>query len=442
MGKIFMVAGLGFGDEGKGTITEYLCHKHSAKMVVRYNGGSQAAHNVVVKAGNGWGYERHHTFSQFGCGTIQGIPTHLSRWVVVDPLNIFREAKHLLEVGVKDPLSLLTIEDKALIVTEYHIAANRLLELQKGEERHGSCGAGIGEARGYYLTCGEGSAVLAEDLKKPKVLAEKLRGLKSGYMKLLQSTHIRADLDSSEYREFTRLTTPVEEVAEKLVAAGKKLNVVTREFLGEFLAKNHTVVFEGAQGMLLDQNYGFFPHTTWTDITFSNACDLLDDARPSSLFERDVERIGVTRTFITRHGAGPLPTEKEEMSVLVEKDHNKTNPWQGNLRVGRLDLVLLRYAIRAIRGVDYIAMTHMDMAEDLAPGLDRFCVAYRGGDIPVVPNPGINEQERVNKRLSDPNLVMSYWPYNKNFKEVVGEMVGAPIKIVSRGPTLHHKTEV
>src|SRR3954467_7607322 len=92
-----IVVDLGYGDAGKGTVVDWLCTQGPVQAVVRFNGGGQAAHNVVLPDG------RHHTFAQFGSGTLRGVPTHLSRFVVVDPLALTAEAAHLGELGVPDP---------------------------------------------------------------------------------------------------------------------------------------------------------------------------------------------------------------------------------------------------------------------------------------------------------------------------------------------------
>jgi adenylosuccinate synthase len=115
------------------------------------------------------------------------------------------------------------------------------------------------------------------------------------------------------------------------------------------------VVFEGAQGMLLDETWGFAPHNSWTDITFTNALKLIKGISiPTS-------RIGVLRTHFTRHGAGPFPTEDPAISF---QDHNTVGPWQGAFRFGRFDLVLARYALEKIGGVDEIVLTHQDCLPD------------------------------------------------------------------------------
>ncbi|MGW5010844.1 adenylosuccinate synthetase, partial [Micromonospora chalcea] len=134
-----MVVDLGYGDAGKGTVVDLLCATRQVHTVIRFNGGAQAAHNVVLRDG------RHHTFAQFGAGTFRpGVRTHLARHVVVDPLALAAEADHLASVGVPDALDRLTVDGEALLATPYHRAANRAREIARGADRHGSCGLGVG----------------------------------------------------------------------------------------------------------------------------------------------------------------------------------------------------------------------------------------------------------------------------------------------------------
>ncbi|XVS67981.1 adenylosuccinate synthetase [Actinosynnema sp. CA-299493] len=340
-----VVVGLGFGDEGKGAVVDALCHHTPVTAVVRFNGGAQAAHNVVV--GN-----RHHTFSQFGSGTLAGVPTHLSRHVLVEPIALAGEARELARLGVTDPLRLLSIDADALLTTPIHVAANRAREDARGHARHGSCGKGIGETAWYGLLGGAAPGDVVEDQEvigdpgppptvgdcaRPAVLRAKLDALARFYEPLIGAGPPVDDLVSL-YRDF----------------AGA-VRVTTGDEVGR-LADRGRLVFEGAQGVLLDQWRGFHPHTTWSTVTPDNARSLLGHRRATVL--------GVTRTYQTRHGAGPLPTEDDHVLARFPERHNDTGHYQGSWRAGHLDAVLLRYAVDACRGVDALAVTHLD-ARDL-----------------------------------------------------------------------------
>ncbi|SFR11122.1 adenylosuccinate synthase [Lentzea waywayandensis] len=336
-----IVVGLGFGDEGKGATVDALCADGSVSAVVRFNGGAQAAHNVIADG-------RHHTFSQFGSGTLAGVPTWLSRHVLVEPIALATESRELEAVGVTDPLSLMSIDAQALLTTPFHVAANRARERARGGDRHGSCGKGIGETVWYGLLEGttrgvvvEGQEVIGEpgpapavgDCLDPATLRRKLDALARFYEPLI-GDGVSVDELVMLYRSFAdavRITSADE--AGRLADAGR-------------------LVFEGAQGVLLDETYGFHPHTTWSTTTPRNARELLE-GRPARV-------IGVTRTYQTRHGAGPLPTEDQAVLDRFPEAHNGTGEFQGAWRAGHLDANLLRYSVDCCGGIDGLAVTHLD----------------------------------------------------------------------------------
>ncbi len=171
MNQVFLTVDLGYGDGGKGTIVDYLTRAHDAHTVVRYNGGAQAGHRVVTTDG------RDHVFAQWGSGTLAGAATHLGPWMLVDPLAMVPEADHLRSLGVADVWERITLDRRALIITPYQRAANRLQELARGAGRHGSCGMGIGETVLDALNH-EAFALRAGDLRTPDVLRAKLRDLR------------------------------------------------------------------------------------------------------------------------------------------------------------------------------------------------------------------------------------------------------------------------
>jgi adenylosuccinate synthase len=346
-GEHVVVVGLGFGDEGKGAVVDALCADGSVSAVVRFNGGAQAAHNVVVGG-------RHHTFSQFGSGTLAGVPTWLSRHVLVEPIALAAESRELAALGVADPLGMVSVDADALLTTPVHVAANRAREDARGRDRHGSCGKGIGETAWYALLAERGAArgdvvegqevpgtpgpaPTVGDCANPVVLRRKLDVLARCYEPLIGDGTSVDDLVAL-YRAFAdavRITSGDE--AGRLADAGR-------------------LVFEGAQGVLLDETHGFHPHTTWSTVTPRNARALLAG--------RAARVLGVTRTYQTRHGAGPLPTEDAGVLVRFPERHNGYGEYQGGWRAGHLDAVLLRYAVAACGGVDGLAVTHLD-ARDL-----------------------------------------------------------------------------
>ena len=172
MQHAFLTVDLGFGDAGKGSIVDFLTHTHAAHTVVRYNGGAQAAHRVVTAGSS----PREHVFAQFGSGTLAGAATHLSRFMLLDPLAMVAEEQHLRALGVTDAFERTTIDERALVITPFQRAANRLKELARGDGRHGSCGMGIGETMVDYLEHGQ-RVLFASDLRNPDLMRANLRFL-------------------------------------------------------------------------------------------------------------------------------------------------------------------------------------------------------------------------------------------------------------------------
>ena len=168
----YIVVDLGFGDSGKGLLTDFLVRRTGATIVVRYNGGAQAGHNVVTPEGV------HHTFAQFSAGCfVPNVRTFLSRHVVVHPTALLVEARALCEKGVPDVFGRIRISERARIITPFHQAAGRIRELARGESKHGTCGVGVGETVKDALENPEG-AILAGDLRNVAKLRRQLEAHK------------------------------------------------------------------------------------------------------------------------------------------------------------------------------------------------------------------------------------------------------------------------
>lgn len=395
-----IVVDLGYGDAGKGTIVDWLCATRPVSTVIRFNGGAQAAHNVVTPDG------RHHTFAQFGSGTLHGVPTHLSRFMMVDPLALAAEAEHLVELGVAAPFALLTVDRQALLTTPWHRAANRRRETARGDGRHGSCGMGVGETAAFALAHPD-LAVRAGDTTSPATLARKLHAVRDA---------LTAELGSLD-------APPVATVAEAFRWFGAAVRLVgsSRQVL------RGPCVFEGAQGVLLDEWRGWHPYTTWSTTTFDNADTLLAESGGG-----DALRLGVVRTYTTRHGAGPLVTEDPRLTAALPERHNTQGPWQGGWRAGHLDAVAHRYAVEVCGGVDALAVTHTDTAErhDL-----KMCLSYEQLDR-IVPGEhrDLAYQEKITQTLSTAT------PRYTGLADV-GEVLDVPVMVSSHGPTCRDKEQ-
>ncbi len=379
-----VVVGLNFGDEGKGALVDSLVQQlGDVSLVCRFNGGCQAAHNVVLEDG------RHHCFSQFGAGTLRGIPTYLGPQVIVNGPAIRMEADHLAEVTGWDRrriLNMLTVDPSCLLTTSYTIALNRAREIQRGNGRHGSCGWGIGETRSYWLRYG-GDAPRAGDILSEPYFLDKLELQRQ---RLLEETAAaggggdRLADNSPVYRRAHR--NPREEAADQREGFLRVMSMTTPP--GDPWG---TILFEGAQGVLLDERYGFHPWTTWSDCTGRPAHELA-----SAWGVRPLRIIGCTRSYGSRHGAGIFPTEDRTLTATLADPGNPENPWQGSLRLGPLDLPLLRYAKEIVGRIDGLAVSHLDQYG----AVGRINTAYtRGLD-------GSGHYQRVMQRLAEP----SWWP--------------------------------
>ncbi len=269
--KVILTADLGYGDAGKGSIVDFLTRASGAHTVVRYNGGAQAAHNVITPNG------RHHTFAQFGSGSfLPGTRTHLSRFMLLHPAAMLAEERSLRRLGIRDGFARTSIEREALVITPYQQAVNRLKEIARGEARHGSCGMGVGETMSDWLSFGQ-DVIFAGDLEDRTRLVSKLRRLRE--LKLAQIEDILAALPHSfavdEERRVLEDPRSVGITADIYLAFAAQIQLVERSFLGKLLRQPGAVIFEGAQGVLLDEWYGFYPYNSWSTLTFQNADTLL-----------------------------------------------------------------------------------------------------------------------------------------------------------------------
>jgi len=413
--KAFVVVDLGFGDAGKGTIVDWLVRREHAELVVRFNGGAQAGHNVVTDDG------RHHTFAQLGAGSfVPGCRTHLAGTTVVHPGALVVEEQWLRRAGVDDAWARLTIAPDALVTTPFHQALGRVRELARAEP-HGTCGVGVGET---VRARAAGSPVLrAEDLGRADLAAraEQIRCALRGEAALLPVTTAAAP-------ELAVLADP--DVVLRWIASIRPLLDRGGDVIREASPADR-VVLEGAQGVLLDEDHGFHPHTTWSRTTSEHAEAW---ASRAGFARADVVKLGVVRTYMTRHGPGPFPSETDALRALAEP-HNPDDGWQGPFRRGWPDPILLRYAIRATGGVDGLALTHLDALGSSAwRGVVRHAGAEGALDAPALPD-DLEARERLTRRLAGCRAVLEPVPGEEaHFVAWLEDALGAPVTIRSRGP--------
>jgi adenylosuccinate synthase len=404
--RALVIADLGFGDAGKGLLTDFLVRETGATLVVRYNGGAQAGHNVVAPDG------RHHTFAQFGSGTFMpGVRTFLARDTIVHPTALLRENAALRSLGIADALDRISISAGALVVTPYHQALGRLRELARGAARHGSCGVGVGETVGHARAF-PSDAVHFVDLADVSRLRAKLARIRE---------YARAELEQLDVVSGEAGVIERTEAIRRWMEPSCSLANLAAD---DSLPPSPTIVFEGAHGVLLDEWHGFHPYTTWSDCTTAPALSLLPP-------DAEVTTIGVLRAFAVRHGPGPFPTEAPIPHAPHE--HNAANEWQGAVRRGWFDAVLARYAIEASGGIDALAITHLDWLPRLAEW--TYCDAY---DVAIHPpaDRSLERQQQLGEALRSVRPVLRRCPAGEaGVVERIEAALGTPVAFGSRGPS-------
>lgn len=311
--SVSVVIGLNYGDEGKGLTTDYLASKSShSTAVVRFNGGAQAGHTVELSNG------QRHVFHHFGAGSFSGAATILSNFFVVNPNLFFKEANdwHALSVQEKVPLLDVYIDGDCCITTPYDVYINQALETFRGDKRHGSCGVGFGEtlereSRGFCLS--------VKDICTSHFL-EKLNRIKNDWF-IGRLTELGLPLDHN-------LTDLVFETfafnANQLIKAATVIST------HDALLKFDNLIFEGAQGLRLDQFSEDFPNVTRSSTGLSNVACLLKN------IPCDITVYYITRAYMTRHGAGVLKNEIPKPPLVIDKT-NVPNDYQGTMRFALLD---------------------------------------------------------------------------------------------------------
>ncbi len=413
-----VVVGMAFGDEGKGTIVDFLARRDASTLVVRYGGGPQATHHVVLPDG------RWHGFSQFGAGTfVAGVATHLTRDVLVEPVSLLREDEVLRGKGIHDALARLTIDPRAALVLPYHKMTGQLAELARGGERHGSVGLGVGEAARERAA---GQALTLADARDGIALRAGLASRIAA--RLAAAEPLATTPEARERLAYFRRELDVERLARILhgFVTGYASLLVPDEAR---LATGQPMIFEGAQGVLLDPIAGFAPYVTKTSATPTRAVA--------------GRRLGVMRAYAHRHGPGPLPSE--DPALELPEAHNAWSRWQGAFRVGPFDLVLARYAAM-VAPIDAIALTCVDRL----PGEIRVVTSYAFAG-PIEPwfadafRMRDGRIEAIVRAGPDVARVLAACKPHHEIRlpdaDALIELVStiAPVAIVSRGPTWRDK---
>lgn len=340
------VIGLGFGDEGKGVVTEYLCSQDPENtIVVRFSGGHNAGHKVIKDG-------KEHIFSSFGSGTLSGCPTYWSEYCTFDPVSFWNEYCVLKELGI-DPK--FYIHPDCPVVTPYDVMANRISGSR--ETQHGTTGTGLYRTKKRHA---DGIQLTARDvipLDNERV-AGKMDKITEYYGDSL------SDIDDYEYLMQFRESLYRITVGMWYAKGYARISVTDR--IPSFSHR----VFEGSQGLMLDEHIGHMPHCTPSDITPRNAIKLAGKLDEVFL---------VTRAYQTRHGNGPMTNaEYPVRPTNNEKETNVCNEWQGEFKTTMLDMEQLIHA--KTRGIDEVISqdTKVSLVVTCVDQLDKYAMTHHG----------------------------------------------------------------
>jgi adenylosuccinate synthase len=339
------VLGAQWGDEGKGKIVDLLTPRFD--IVARYQGGHNAGHTVYV-AGTKF------ILRLIPSGILHpGVVCVIGNGVVVDPQALLTEVDELKKHGI-DVESRIVISDKAHLILPYHRDLDLLSEARRGERKIGTTSRGIGPA---YEDKIARRGIRAGDLADPQTLEQDIRDNVNARNRLVQDT-------TMDWRA----------VLDQLLTHGVRIRPWVRDvslMLSDAMRDGKSILFEGAQGTLLDIDHGTYPYVTSSNASIGGVCTGL------GVGPRLIGGVlGVAKAYTTRVGEGPLPTELSgEMGNRLRESGNEYGAVTGRpRRCGWYDAVALRYSVR-INGLDALALTKLDVLD----GLDRLeiCTAYR-----------------------------------------------------------------
>jgi adenylosuccinate synthase len=362
-----VVVGAQWGDEGKGKIVDWLCHR--ADVVVRFQGGHNAGHTLVV---NGKTYK----LALLPSGVVQGKLSIIGNGVVVDPWALVEEIGKIEQLGVKISPDLLVLSDQACLILPFHRDLDAAREAQAGASSIGTTKRGIGPA--YEDKVGR-RALRVADLADSESMDWKIERLTAHHNAL------RRGLDMPEV-DVADLKCQLAEIAPKVLPYAKPAWRV----LDAQLQESKRVLFEGAQGVLLDVDHGTYPFVTSSNVVAGQA------AAGSGVGPRAITYVlGLVKAYTTRVGAGPFPTElHDDIGKKLGEVGREVGTNTGRARrCGWFDAVLVRQSI-ALCGADGIALTKLDVLD----GFDeiKICTGYKlnGNVIDYLPA-GVKDQAAV-----------------------------------------------
>ena len=410
-----VILGLQWGDEGKGKIVDYFAPNYD--VVARFQGGPNAGHTLYVDG-------KKVVLHQIPSGIFHQDKINLiGNGVVLDPVTLKRECDTVAAMGI-DVKKNLFISQRTNIIIPTHRALDKASEIQKGDSKIGSTLKGIGPA---YMDKTGRNALRVGDLLDKSFTTQYIK-LRLKHQKLLDNFHFNEDITAWEEEFF--------EALEFL----KTLNIVNGEyFINDKISAGKNILAEGAQGSMLDIDFGTFPYVTSSNTISAGVCTGLGIA-PNKINEV----IGISKAYCTRVGGGPFPTElNDEVGEELRKIGGEFGATTGRpRRCGWIDLVALKYSCM-INGITQVVMTKADVLDSFEEL--KACTAYNidGKETNEVSfnlskqkvEPVYNNFNGWNKTPSV-NLT-SETPLPKEMQQYIlfiNNFIGAPIKYVSNGP--------
>lgn len=323
--NIKVVIGANFGDEGKGLMTDYFCHQAALRgencIVVCHNGGAQRGHTIDTPEG------LHYVFHHFGSGTFVGADTYLSKEFIINPILFRQEWEILGKIGYSPKIYLNPL---CRVTTPFDMIVNQVLEEARSDNRHGSCGLGIYETIERHKT---------GNISYAHLFLNDFCGLNRNVLELMKNKYFTKRLIelglslNEEWEEIFHNHGIIEHYLSDLDFMKRHVLITDDSVLSQY----QNIVFEGGQGLLLDQNNSeYFPHLTPSNTGLKNPAEMILRLFPDS----DVEVCYVTRPYLTRHGAGRIDNEcgKEEINPDMEDLTNVPNQHQGTMRYGKMNV--------------------------------------------------------------------------------------------------------
>lgn len=331
MSNVKVVIGSNAGDEGKGLMTDYFANEakncNESCIVVCSNGGAQRGHSVSTPEGI------RHVFHHFGSGTFAGADTYFPEYFIVNPMEFRREHKLLKTICGSRKLCPI-VSKYCMVTTPFDMIANQVFEENRGENKHGSCGMGIWETVQRYEK-GKWSALYGnykywqDGFNLGIRSVDELLRIKEYYEKRFESHNISL---SEGWQNVWNSPNLINHYIHDMRYF---LNHTISKDLADFIGCYNTVIFENAQGLCLDQNFGDDErYTTPSNTGLTNPAEIIKKYLPNA----DVEVCYVTRTYLTRHGRGPMDHEcdKNEINPDMFDLTNIPNPFQESLRFGKI----------------------------------------------------------------------------------------------------------